>query len=95
MDVRGDPVRAESVPNGATGRRQPALFLPAPLVELVFGVAFLGVAGWLWIGSYAIQGSSKGAMSAAGFPRGIARLLGLSAMLLERDEIRLNRSLNL
>ena len=88
MVPRASPDVADGVPAGAMERPHHGFCLPTPALEAAFGLVFLGVALWLWFGSYAIQGSSKGAMGPAGFPRGIALLLGLSAVLLTSRGVR-------
>lgn len=60
----------------------PALRLSAPILDVVGGLLFLAVAIWLWIGAAAIDDTGQGLNGPSGFPRGVAILLGGSALLL-------------
>lgn len=69
-------------PDPAAGPRSGTLRLRASLLDVAGGLLFLTMAVWLWLGAAHIDESSEGLIGPAGFPRGIAILLGGSALLM-------------
>jgi hypothetical protein len=52
------------------------------LLDVIFGVALTLLALALWIGADYIEGGSSGLMGPAGFPRGVALILGATTLLM-------------
>ena len=61
---------------------QVRLVVRAGLLELIVASSLALVALWLWIGSYGFEGSGKGLMGPAAFPRGVALLLGGASLFM-------------
>jgi hypothetical protein len=56
------------------------LLLSAQLLDIGFGLLLLGVGIWFWVAAGDIASRSQGLMSPVAFPRGIALMLGGSAL---------------
>ncbi len=67
---------------GARALAAPSLRLSAKLLEIALGLLLLVLAIVFWFGAGAIDTHARGLMSARAFPRGIALLLGFSALAL-------------
>lgn len=61
---------------------EPTMRLSAPVLDLIGGLLFLATALWLWFGAASIEDTGQGLNGPAGFPRGVAILLGGSALML-------------
>ena len=72
-------IAASEPPNQDSG---PALHLSGPVLDVIGGLLFLAVAIWLWVGAGSIDDTGQGLNGPSGFPRGVAVLLGGSALLL-------------
>ena len=55
--------------------------LRVALLDVIFGVLLTLLALALWIGADYIEGGSSGMMGPAGFPRGVALILGVTTLL--------------
>ena len=58
------------------------LALPMPVVDIVIGAILTAFAVWLWVDAGFIERSSRGLIGPAGFPRGVALLLGAVSLLM-------------
>ena len=58
------------------------LALPMPVLDIVIGGLLTAFAAWLWIGAGAIERSGRGLTGPAGFPRGVALILGAVSLVM-------------
>ena len=73
--------RANALIRESTASIRHVVLREAPL-DIVFGLLLVLFAVVLWVGAGYIEGGSRDLMGPAGFPRGVALLLGVASLLM-------------
>lgn len=85
---------ADDAPNDRLDDGRPAaqaerpLLIRLELIEIMVGAALCGVAAWFWFAAAAIDDEGGPGIGPDGFPRGIALLLGVLALLMTGRALR-------